>query len=77
MGEVVPNSRLSTIWISGILGVVLLVVIFDSCQRRDEAPGCVPVALIVFGLLFDLHIALRRVDFLQNAAFSSYTMPNL
>lgn len=81
IGEVVPNSNDATLWISGLLGTVLLVVAFvvilDCFRRRDEHPTCVPVALILFGLLFDLLIAISRVDFLHNATFASYTMPNL
>jgi hypothetical protein len=83
IGNVIPNSN---IWLSGVLGAVLfflaVFVVIESVRNRHRAHNCLPVALIVFGLFFDLLTAAARVQFLTGgstggAASSTYTMPNL
>jgi len=86
LGNVIPNSNATIIWLSGALGAVLLLlavfVVIESVRNRHDAHNCLPVALIVFGLLFDLLTAVARVEFLTGgstggANSSTYTMPNL
>ena len=82
IGDVIPNSTASTLWMSGLLGaglfVVAVFVVVQSVRRRLEVRNCLPVALITFGLLFDLLVAVAHVELLTQAAPSStFTMPNL
>ena len=82
VGNVIPNSDVTTLWLSGVLGAVLLslsvFVVVQSIRGRRQGWNCLPVALIVFGLLFDLFVAVARVQFLTASAPSStYTMANL
>lgn len=82
LGEVIPNADTHTLWLNGLPGAVLLMlagaVVVCSIQHRHADGNCLPVALILFGLLFDLIIAVGRVQFLTTLApQSSYTLPNL
>jgi hypothetical protein len=82
LGEVIPNSDASTLWLTGLLGASILIlagtVVIRSLRHRHDSGNCLPVALILFGLLFDLVVAVGRVQFLTiSAPQSSYTMPNL
>ena len=82
LGEVIPNANAHTLWLNGLLGAVLLIlagaVVVRSVRHRHTDRNCLPVALIVFSLLFDVIIAVGRVQFLTALApQSSYTMPNL
>ena len=82
IGEVIPNARADTLWLSGLLGAILLsaslVVLVLSYQRRQSESNCAPVALIVFSLIFVASVAIARAPFLAALAPSSiYTMPSL
>jgi hypothetical protein len=82
IGEVVHNDHLNTLWLNGLLGAVLLAaaafVTVQSIRHRADGRSCLPVALICFGLVFDVLVALGRLQFLDIAAPSSiYTMANL
>lgn len=86
LGNVIPNSNERTIWLTGVLGAVMFIlavaVVTVSARSRHHAHNCLPAALIVFGLLFDLLTAIARVQFLTGgstggATTSTYTMPNL
>ena len=82
LGEVVPNTHTHFLWLSGLLGAVLLAVavfiIVQSVRNRHHDRNCLPVALILFGLLFDVEIAVGRVGLLSSLAPGSvYKMPNV
>jgi hypothetical protein len=86
LGNVLPNSNGNIVWLTGVLGAVLftmaVAVVIASVRNRHHDHNCLPVALIVFGLLFDLLTAIARVEFLTGgstggATTSTYTMPNL
>jgi hypothetical protein len=86
LGNVLPNSNSNIVWLTGVLGAVLftaaVAVVIASVRSRHREHNCLPVALIVFGLLFDLLTAIARVEFLTGgstggATTSTYTMPNL
>ena len=82
LGQILPNTSQDTLWLNGILGGVFLVlvafVVFESLRHGWDPRTCIPLALIVFGLLSDVLIAVARVEFLDTAAPSSiYTMPNI
>jgi len=76
MGKVVPNDHL---WLSGTFGaIVLATAIFVLVQSSRRRSGYLPVALIVFGLLFDAFIAVGRAPVGLGAATQSrYTMANV
>lgn len=83
IGEVIPNTHVRTLWLNGLLGTVLFVgasfVVFQCVRHRRGGRNCLPVALIIFGLLYDLFIAVGRVaaGVSLSAPTSRYTMPNL
>jgi hypothetical protein len=82
IGEVIPNAQAGTLWLSGLLGAVLLstslIVLVLSYRRRQSERNCAPVALIVFSLIFVASVAIARAPFLAALAPSSiYTMPSL
>jgi hypothetical protein len=82
IGNVIPNGSAANLWLSGVLGSILLClavfVVVRSVRDKSHGRSCLPVALIVFGLLFDVLIDIGRVQFLTLFAPSStYTMPNL
>lgn len=83
IGEVIPNTNAHTLWLSGLLGAALLVVTMfvavQSVRHRRGGRNCLPLALIIFGLSFDLFIAVGRVDagLSVGATQSRYTMANL
>ena len=61
-----------------ILVAASIYVVVEAAQRRDCRIECLPVALIVFALLFDMLVALGRSRFLiTEAELSRYTMGNL
>jgi hypothetical protein len=79
IGEVIPNSK--SLWLSGILGTVLLAaavfLVVQSIRHRER--NCLPVALVTFGILFDLSTAFGRAGFGKGfgPTTSRYTMANL
>ena len=83
IGEVLPNTNAKTIWLNGALGTALLAVsvfiVVQSLRRRHEKLSCLPVALIIFGFLFDVSIAVGRVveGVAVGASQSRYTMANV
>ena len=84
MGEIFPGSN--QLGLHELIGLALLVaagyVVVQSVRHRSE---CLPVALITFGLLFDVLIAYGRlrgslvlsIGLGPVATPSRYTMPNL
>ncbi len=83
LGEVIPNADAKTLWLNGLLGAAMFAlavfVTVQSIRHRRDGRNCLPVALLAFGLLFDLFIAVGRVGYGISALApqSSYTMPNL
>ncbi len=82
VGEVIPNAHDGILWLSGVLGAVLLVVasfvVVQSVRHRYDGRNCLPVALIIFGFLFDLQYAVSRASLLTVLApTSGYTTPAL
>jgi hypothetical protein len=82
IGEVVPNAVSATLWLNGLLGAVLLAaavaIVVQSVRQRDDGRNCLPTALITFGLLFALMVAIFRAEFLTIVwVNSSYSMPSL
>ena len=77
VGEVVPRAndlRLHVVFGLLILTISAFVVVQSIRHDQDH----LPVALITFGLLFDLFIALgREVYGYGEATHSNYTMPNI
>jgi hypothetical protein len=81
LGEIIPNSHSKTLWWNGMLGACLFVIagfiVIQSIRHRDTERNCLPVVLIVFGLLFDGFIAVGFAFLPSLASQSGYTMPNL
>ena len=82
IGEVIPNSHTTTLWLNGLLGSALLAaavaIVIQSVRHRHDGPNCLPTALITFGLLFDFLIAVLRAQLLTISWVNSgYAMPNL
>ena len=83
VGEVWPNTNSATIWLTGLLGAAILIaagyVVVRSLQQRHDDVVCLPVAMIVFALLFDALITEGRVveGIAAGASQSRYTMANL
>ena len=78
LGNVVPQQaydyRLHELFGFLILAASAFVVVQSIRHDRD----CLPVALIAFGLIFDLFIALGREEFgYLEATHSNYSMPNV
>jgi hypothetical protein len=81
IGEVIPNGQAHALWVNGVLGAALLgvaaYVVVRSLRQRHRR-GYLPTTLIIFGLLFDLFVAVARAPFLTALAPQSiYTMPNI
>ena len=82
IGEVIPNTHAPTLWLNGLLGAVLLAaataIVVQSVRHRHAGRNCLPTALITFGLLFDLLVAVLRAQLLTISwVNSSYAMPNI
>jgi hypothetical protein len=83
IGEVIPNTDSRSLWLNGLLGTgvlaVAVLVVIQSVRHRRGGRNCLPVALIVFGLMFDLFTAVGRVALGVSigAQSSRYTMANL
>jgi hypothetical protein len=81
IGEIIPNGQAHALWLNGVLGAALLglaaYVVVQSVRQRHRR-GYLPTTLIIFGLLFDLVVAVARAPFLTALAPQSiYTMPNI
>jgi hypothetical protein len=76
LGKVVPNDSLTT---STVIGAALLIgAAVVVCRSVRERSSFVPIALIAFGVLFDLFVAVGRLsNGLVAATLSRYTMPNV
>jgi hypothetical protein len=86
IGNVVPiNTDPSTTWsgqlIGGAICAIGIFVVVRSCRNRHfgDRLQCLPVAMIAFGLLFGIEIALGRVQLgiASGALLSRYTMAGL
>jgi hypothetical protein len=81
LGQILPNTNERTLWLNGVLGAAFLLVVsyvvYQLLRHDWGLRNCVPLALIAFGLLSDLLIAVARVEFQSAAASSIYTMPNI
>ncbi len=82
IGEVIPNTHAPTLWLNGLLGAVLLAaataIVVQSVRHRHAGRNCLPTALITFGLLFDLLVAVLRAQLLTISwVNSNYAMPNI
>ncbi len=78
VGNVVPSVPGTTGAIQIILGVVLtaaaLLVVFQSIRERHRKPmAALPLAIVVFALLWDLLITSGRVSF-ESPGFHEYTL---
>ena len=60
LGEVIPNTDKHTLWLTGALGTVLLVAAVYVVVRCGQDRRCLPVALILFWLIFYLLSAIGR-----------------
>lgn len=81
MGNVIP-AQVGLGWHEALGSVVLVIaafVFYQSCRENREERGTpLPASLILFGVLFDISIALGRVSYGVSQALSSrYTMANL
>jgi hypothetical protein len=81
MGNVIPSTT-NLGWHEALGSALLVLSVFvfyrSSAEGRKERGTPLPAALVLFGVLFDVSIALGRVSFGIGQALSSrYTMANL
>ena len=82
VGNVIPTLQGQYVVVHELLGAAICItacfVIVQTIRERRIRTDPLPLLLIVFGLLFDLMLALSRMgEGVQAAGLNRYTMPNV